>query len=85
MLETVTGAANRRGQRQILLADLLLEGRDRNPDFRVTGDMVHLAPAGQLAVAMGMLKGLGEERAVAYLREKYTPALWGKPKDPLTG
>lgn len=67
------------------MADSLLEGRDRNPGFRVTSDMIHLAPAGQLAVAMGMLKGLGEARAAVYLQEKYAPKLWGRQENPLTG
>lgn len=58
------------------MAELLLEGRDRNPDFRVTQDMIHPNGAGQLAIAIGMLKGLGEEQAAAWLRDKYAPGLW---------
>jgi lysophospholipase L1-like esterase len=58
------------------MADLLLEGRDRDPDFRVTRDMVHPNSAGQLPIAIGMLKGLGEDQAAAWLRGKYASGLW---------
>ncbi len=50
---------------------MLAQGRTLRPDFHVTGDFVHPNAAGHLAIAQGMLKGLGEETAAQNLAEKY--------------
>jgi len=60
------------------MQSLLNEGRGYTPDFHVTGDSVHPNAAGHLAIAIGMLKGLGETSAAQYLYDKYSPKLWNK-------
>jgi lysophospholipase L1-like esterase len=50
-------------------------GRADKPDFRVTGDFVHPNRAGHVAIAVGMLRGLGEASAAEKLLAKYS-ALW---------
>jgi lysophospholipase L1-like esterase len=47
-------------------------GRDYQPHFRVTGDFVHPNSAGHLAIAVGMLRGLGEESAAAKLLAEHS-------------
>lgn len=66
------------------MQEVLNEGRSFNSKFHVTGDSVHPNSAGHLAIAMGMLKGLGEEKAAAYLYEKYTPKLFNKGNEPIS-
>ena len=46
-------------------------GRSWQPEFLVTGDFVHPNRAGHLAIAVGMLRGLGEEAAATRLLEQY--------------
>lgn len=46
-------------------------GRSWKPYFQVTGDLVHPNPAGHLAIAVGMLRGLGEEAAATRLLEQH--------------
>ncbi|QNN24615.1 hypothetical protein HED60_20845 [Planctomycetales bacterium ZRK34] len=41
------------------MVDLLKRGRQRVPDFHVTGDYVHPNQQGHYAIAIGMLRGLG--------------------------
>jgi len=53
------------------MAELLAEGRKYKPDFHVTADFVHPNPTGHLAIAIGMLRGMGEGDAAAKLLEKY--------------
>ena len=47
-------------------------GRAFQPHFHVTGDFVHPNSAGHLAIAAGMLRGLGEETAAAKLVEQHS-------------
>jgi len=49
----------------------LEEGRRYRADFHVTYDFVHPNAAGHVAIAMGMLKGLGEQSAASVLAQKY--------------
>jgi lysophospholipase L1-like esterase len=53
------------------------KGRTFNPQFRVTGDFVHPNGAGHVAIAVGMLRGLGEATAAEKLMAKR--ASWLKP------
>lgn len=46
---------------------VLHAGRRNKPDFHITGDQVHPNPAGHMAIAAGMLKGLGYETAAEEL------------------
>lgn len=55
---------------------MLREGRTYRPDFHVTGDFVHPSPAGHLAIAVGMLQGLGEHSAAKWIYEDRSPAIW---------
>jgi len=55
-------------------------GRSYRPDFRITVDFVHPGGAGHMAIAMGMLRGLGEDKAAQKLLEKY-PALYKPAAD----
>ncbi|MFA6960511.1 MAG: GDSL-type esterase/lipase family protein [Opitutaceae bacterium] len=48
---------------------VLHEGRTMGPDFHVTYDSVHPDDAGHMAVAMGMLRGLGATRAVDWIND----------------
>ena len=50
------------------------KGRAWQPFFAITGDLVHPNRAGHLAIAVGMLRGLGEETAAARLLEKHVEA-----------
>jgi len=47
--------------------ELLAMGRGYTPDFHVTADFVHPNGPGSLAIAVGMLRGLGENDAAAGL------------------
>lgn len=47
-------------------------GRTFKPNFHVTGDFVHPNGAGHLAIAMGMLRGLGEPAAAEKLLAAHT-------------
>ena len=48
--------------------DVLAEGRNTQADFTLAGDRIHPNQTGHVAVAMAMLRGLGEERAATWLR-----------------
>ena len=48
----------------------LRKGRARLPDFHVTGDFVHPNSHGHAAIAIGMLKGLGEHELADTLTQK---------------
>jgi len=54
------------------MAELLAAGRCYRPDFHITADFVHPNRAGHLAIAVGMLRGLGEKEAAARLLDKYS-------------
>jgi hypothetical protein len=54
------------------MREVLDEGRSFQPDFHVTGDFVHPNASGHVAIAAGMLKGLGEPEAASSLRQKLT-------------
>ncbi len=47
-------------------------GRVYQPHFHVTGDFVHPNSSGHLAIAVGMLRGLGEEVAAAKLLAEHS-------------
>jgi len=66
------------------MAQILEEGRTWKPDFHVTGDFVHPSYPGHVAIAVGMLKGLGEEAAASDLWEKQTPKFWKKDEEALS-
>ena len=51
-------------------------GRQHSPEFHITRDFIHPNPIGNQAVAIGMLRGLGEEEAARLLlEERVKPAL----------
>jgi lysophospholipase L1-like esterase len=62
--------------------DILALGRAHQPVFHVTGDFVHPNAAGHLAIAAGMLRGLGEEAAAARLLEKHMALYQPAPGQP---
>jgi len=51
------------------MAETLRKGRDLRPDFNLSPDFVHPAGAGHLAIAIAMLRGIGEEDAARWLDE----------------
>ncbi len=53
------------------MVELLEKGRNSRFDFHVTRDFVHPAPVGHLAIAVGMLRGLGENDAAQQLLDKH--------------
>ena len=63
------------------MMELLATGRSQRSDFHITADFVHPAPAGHLAIAVGMLRGLGEGDAAAKLLEKHGNLLKVADKD----
>jgi len=56
--------------------EILAHGRTLRPDFHVTMDFVHPNEAGHIGIAIGMLEGLGEGQAAAWLREQHLPKIW---------
>ncbi len=56
--------------------DVLKQGRQINPRFHVTNDFVHPNLAGHIAVAAGMLNGLGESKAAAFLQNEVLNEVW---------
>ena len=54
------------------MMELLEAGRGFRPDFHVTADFVHPNNIGHLAIAVGMLRGMGESAAAARLLDKYS-------------
>ena len=65
------------------MAFVLEEGRRQRPDFHVTADFVHPNAGGHVAIAIGMLTGLGEDAAIRALARKYGPRLWQQAKEEL--
>jgi hypothetical protein len=63
------------------MAELLATGRSYRPDFHITIDFVHPNAAGHLAIAVGMLRGLGEKQAADRLLDKYSNLLRPASKD----
>ncbi|MDR1279953.1 MAG: GDSL-type esterase/lipase family protein [Opitutaceae bacterium] len=57
---------------------VLARGRQGRPDFHVTGDFVHPDLAGHVAIARGMLRGLGETQAADALLKKHSGELFSK-------
>lgn len=49
--------------------EVLRLGRQVDPDFHVTRDLIHPDPIGNTAVAIGMLRGLGDEASAKTLLE----------------
>ena len=49
---------------------ILHQGRRERPDFHITDDQIHPNPIGCMAIAAGMLRGLGEEDAAKNVLEK---------------
>lgn len=60
------------------MLDMLAQGRTLRPDFHLTVDFVHPNDAGHLAIAEGMLNGLGETNAAQHLHTRYASAIWQK-------
>jgi lysophospholipase L1-like esterase len=58
--------------------DVLRQGRRLRPDFHVTYDFVHPNEAGHLAIAIAMLRGLGEEVAAKRLADQRLAAVLRK-------
>lgn len=56
--------------------DVLKRGRQINPRFHASNDFVHPNLAGHIGVATGMLKGLGETKAVAFLEDEPLAKVW---------
>jgi len=63
--------------------EVLKQGRLRKPDFHVTYDFVHPNEPGHIAVAIGMLKGLGETKAAMKLADERMPKAIDKAAGPL--
>lgn len=56
--------------------EVLAMGRQLSPEYHITRDYIHPDPIGNQAVAVGMLRGLGEEAAAnALLDQRIKPAL----------
>lgn len=51
------------------------EGRKRRLDFRISGDGIHPNGYGHQAIAAGMLKGLGQEKAAESIRAQARKAM----------
>ena len=51
------------------MAETLRRGRDIRPDFNLSPDFVHPAGTGHLAIAIAMLRGIGEDAAARWLAE----------------
>ena len=60
---------------------VLKEGRMMNPDFHLSYDFVHPNDAGHLAVAMAMLRGLGEPKVAQWLLEQRLNPIMQKTVD----
>ena len=56
--------------------EILKSGRELRPDFHVTMDFVHPNEAGHIGIAIGMLKGLGEDNAAGWLRKERLSKIW---------
>lgn len=50
--------------------DVLSQGRKTVADFTLAGDRIHPNQTGHVAIAMAMLKGLGEDRAAEWLHNE---------------
>lgn len=61
------------------MRELLAEGRAARADFHVTSDFVHPNGAGHVAIAAGMLRGLGEDRLAEALLGKHRASLKKEP------
>jgi lysophospholipase L1-like esterase len=82
MNERITALAEELGCRLLgtgeTVHEVLRAGRRLRPDFHVTYDFVHPNEAGHLAIAMAMLRGLGEPEAARRLAEVRLAALLQK-------
>lgn len=58
---------------------VLKQGRVLKPDFHPTADFVHPVLPGHAAIAVAMLKGLGETEAAKKVSEKYYPTFLNAP------
>ena len=54
---------------------MLQRGRDLIPDFHVTSDSVHPNRFGHTAIALALLKGMGESQAAQLVYDRYAAAL----------
>jgi lysophospholipase L1-like esterase len=61
------------------VVELLEKGRSYRPDFHVLRDYVHPAAVGHLAIAVGMLRGLGEADAAQQLMDKHSALFLPNP------
>ena len=55
------------------IRDVLQQGRRLKPDFHVTYDYIHPNEPGHIAIAIAMLRGLGEEVAAKTLADQRLP------------
>lgn len=56
--------------------EVLNQGRQTQADFTLAGDRIHPSPTGHVAMAIAMLRGLGEEKAADWLKaERLTKSL----------
>ncbi|MEP6669784.1 MAG: GDSL-type esterase/lipase family protein [Chthoniobacter sp.] len=62
------------------MREVLARGRELKADFHVTHDYVHPNEAGHIAIAMGMLRGLGETTASHALEEQKLAKIFDKAK-----
>ncbi len=62
---------------------VLKKGRTFKPDFHVSGDFVHPNGPGHAAIAVAMLKGLGEDAAAEKLSAKYLEKFYNDAKGAL--
>ncbi|MFA6292832.1 MAG: GDSL-type esterase/lipase family protein [Victivallales bacterium] len=65
------------------VVEVLQKGRTCKPDFHVTSDFVHANNIGHVAIAIGMLKGLGEKEAAGKLYSKYIEKFFNDAKGAL--
>ncbi len=56
--------------------EALIEGRSRKSDFHLSTDFVHPQAIGHLAIATGMLEGLGESAAAKAMNDDRAAQLW---------
>jgi len=64
------------------MQEVLRQGRKVKRDFHVTYDFIHPNEAGHLAIAMGMLRGLGVPEAARRLEEERLKPLLQKKESP---
>ncbi|MDR3401637.1 MAG: GDSL-type esterase/lipase family protein [Chthoniobacter sp.] len=64
------------------MREVLARGRELKADFHVTHDYVHPNEAGHIAIAVGMLRGLGDATAAHVLEEQRLAKIFDKVAGP---